>query len=71
VYGNKKRQGNLTLPFLLLSGRATFCAESGRGTPVAPLHANPLASRVNYEAAATAATTTTATTYVINSDSFT
>ena len=59
----KKRQVKMTLPLLfLLFGRSTFCAESVFGTPAAPLRANPLTSRGNYEAAATAATATAAAT---------
>ncbi len=53
----KKGRVNLTLPLLfLLTGRSTICAEICPETPVTPLRANPLASRGNYEAAATAAT---------------
>jgi hypothetical protein len=67
--GTKKGRVKLTLPFLfLLSGRSTFCAEIGFGTPVTPIRANPLASRIGYEAAAPASASATSG---INRDSFT
>ncbi len=41
----------MTLPLLLLlSGRSSFYAESGFGTPATPLRAAPLTSRSGYEA---------------------
>ena len=71
MYGNKKRQGQFDPAFLLLYGQSNFDAESGRGTLATPIRANPLVSRVNYEAAATATTAATTAGYVINRDSFT
>ena len=54
---NKKGRVNLTLPLLfVLSGRPTFYAERGHGTPATPSSAALLTSRGHYEAATTTTT---------------